>query len=93
MDTFDEERKAQWICSISTILHMLQNVPPGGPPEPDDQGLLPLCTRFALSKACASAFWRKKVIKGKQIDIAQSNITSIFLQETKVCFVNFIHQF
>ena len=57
--------------------------PPGQPPQPDDQGTLATCTRFALSKAVCHGFDRKMWVKAKSLDMEQSAVTSILINEHK----------
>ena len=82
-----EGRFADYYCSISifSLVSSLLKRAPGARPVVDDQGSLPLCTRFALAKAVANAFATGKVWGAQgEIDIDQCCITTAFLQETKV---------
>ena len=59
------------------------SVAPGGRPVPDNQGNLDVCTPFAVSKAIADGFMRKMFVPGEEVDIDQSTITGILLNEYK----------
>ena len=59
------------------------SVPPGARPVPDNQGNLDVCTPFAMAKAIGDGFMRKIFVRGEEVDINQSAVTGILLNEYK----------
>ena len=70
---------------------MSDYLPPGNYPEPDFQGDLEECSRFALGKAIASGFMRKKFVIGQSIDVAQKEVIAVLCNEPGIQ-VNFDKQ-
>ena len=56
---------------------------PGSFPEPDNQGKLELCVRFALAKAIIDGFMRKIFVPGVVIDLDQGEVRSALINEHK----------
>ena len=50
---------------------------PGQEPEPDEQGNVPTCTRYALSKAACAGFQREIFVVNTIVDFEQKYITKI----------------
>ena len=50
---------------------------PGQEPFADYQGLVPTCTRYALSKATCRGFQRKYFFPAAEVDFKQNYITSV----------------
>ena len=57
---------------------------PGGLAAPDDQGNLPLCSRYALGKAAANGFMVRKFDPHHQLDFDQRDIVTLIVNSDKV---------
>ena len=56
---------------------------PGGLAAPDDQGNLPLCSRYALGKAAANGFMEGK-FNHQKLDFDQRDIVTLIVNSDKV---------
>ena len=59
----------------------MSEIPPGDYPKPDNQGDLEECSRYALGKAVASGFMKKKTIPGQEIDVAQNEVSAVLCNQ------------
>ena len=69
--------------------HKNEDSPPGATAVPDNQGVLDVCTGYSLGKAVVNGFMTEKFVADKIIDIDQGKVTSLLVNEHKVCFVKF----
>ena len=59
----------------------MSDIPPGNNPVPDDQGDLDECSRYALGKAVASGFMKKKTVPGQEIDVDQDQVSAVLCNQ------------
>ena len=56
---------------------------PGAPPVPDNQGPYPTCTYHSFAKAVVNGCEHGKFTSGKKVDLSQSSVAAVLINEFK----------
>ena len=79
-----DPKKRPSACDLLKIRAQAAVPGPGGLAAPDDQGNLAFCSRYALGKAAANGFMKRKFAPHQQLDFDQSHIVTAIVNSDEV---------